>query len=355
MEYILSLSYGKDSLACLGAIEELGWPLDRIVHAEVWATDTIPADLPEMVEFKAKADKIIKERWGIEVEHYRANQSYEDVFYRIKKNSKIGNNGKIYGFPVCVRPWCTGELKQKTVQSIRNKGDIHYLGIAADEAIRIQKNSKPGIKMPLVECNWDEAYCRKWCEENDLLSPIYTTATRGGCWFCHNQRVNQLRLLRKNYPDLWALMLKWDDDSPVTFHADGHTVHDFERRFEMEDKNLVPKDRCFRWKMLEENKMNYSKIIEKLLDLSKKQVQNLLRLGVKSEKECAITIKKGKKKYYCYFNICYMLFSDEPFNIPVVRENKKMNDILLKILKGGCSKAKYSGVIDMNTLNTVLK
>lgn len=57
-EHILSLSYGKDSLACLGAIEALGWPLDRIVHAEVWATDTIPADLPPMVEFKAKADRI---------------------------------------------------------------------------------------------------------------------------------------------------------------------------------------------------------------------------------------------------------------------------------------------------------
>ena len=52
MEYILSLSYGKDSLACLGAIEQLSWPLDRIVHAEVWATDTIPADLPPMVEFR---------------------------------------------------------------------------------------------------------------------------------------------------------------------------------------------------------------------------------------------------------------------------------------------------------------
>lgn len=34
MEHILSLSYGKDSLACLGAIEELGWKLDRIIHAE---------------------------------------------------------------------------------------------------------------------------------------------------------------------------------------------------------------------------------------------------------------------------------------------------------------------------------
>ena len=71
-QHILSLSYGKDSLACLGAIEKLGWQLDRIVHAEIWATDTIPADLPPMVEFKAKADAIIKERYGIEVEHIYA-------------------------------------------------------------------------------------------------------------------------------------------------------------------------------------------------------------------------------------------------------------------------------------------
>lgn len=69
MQHILSLSYGKDSLACLGAIEKLGLPLDRIIHAEVWATDTISADLPPMIEFKKKADKIIKERYGIEVEH----------------------------------------------------------------------------------------------------------------------------------------------------------------------------------------------------------------------------------------------------------------------------------------------
>jgi hypothetical protein len=28
--YVLELSYGKDSLACLGAIEKLGLPLHRI-------------------------------------------------------------------------------------------------------------------------------------------------------------------------------------------------------------------------------------------------------------------------------------------------------------------------------------
>jgi len=102
-----------------------------------------------------------------------------------------------------------------------------------------------------VDIGWDEAYCRKWCEENDLLSPIYTNAARGGCWFCHNQTVDQLRLLRKEYPDLWELLLKWDWDSPITFKPDGRTVHDYDLRFYAEDLGLVPVDRKFRWKVLE--------------------------------------------------------------------------------------------------------
>lgn len=111
MEYILSLSYGKDSLACLGAIEQLGWPLDQIVHAEVFATDTIPADLPPMVEFKAKADKIIMERYRIEVEHVRSKRSYNDIFYMVcggsgRKAEKSKNAGNIYGWPFQRGPWC---------------------------------------------------------------------------------------------------------------------------------------------------------------------------------------------------------------------------------------------------------
>lgn len=109
-EHILSLSYGKDSIACLGAIEALGWPLDRIVHAEVWATDTIPADLPPMVEFKAKADRIIKERWGIEVEHQRAKVTFEEQFYRVRKN-KTTLAMQIYGFPIVRGAWCNSKLK----------------------------------------------------------------------------------------------------------------------------------------------------------------------------------------------------------------------------------------------------
>ena len=237
MEHILSLSYGKDSLACLGAIEHLGWPLDRIVHAEVWATDTIPADLPPMVEFKAKADAIIKERWGIEVEHIRADVSYEEQFYSVFQRGK--RKGTIYGWPYLFGNWCQSGLKVAALDKAKpNGGAIEYIGIAADEPNRFH-NLTETKRSPLVEAGWDEAYCRKWCEENDLLSPIYTTAARGGCWFCHNQGVGQLRLLRRNYPELWAKMLQWDKDSPVSFKADGHTVHDFDRRFQLEDDGLI--------------------------------------------------------------------------------------------------------------------
>lgn len=269
MEHILSLSYGKDSLACLRAIEQLGWPLDRIVHAEVWATDTIQADLPPMVEFKTKADKIIKERWGIEVEHFRADVNYENILYRKVKPETMEKRKEylkwfkrgvvdITGFPSLKCSWCNSRLKMAAIKKATKstKGVIQYIGIAADESNRFHKltDSK---KSPLVELGWDEAYCRQWCEENDLLSPIYTTATRGGCWFCHNQSVDQLRLLRKNYPDLWALMLKWDKDSPVAFRADRHTVHDFDKRFELEDKGFISADdKIFRWSMLDEE-LNY--------------------------------------------------------------------------------------------------
>ena len=145
-----------------------------------------------------------------------------------------------------------------------NTNVVQYLGIAADEPERIERHrGKPGIMLPLVDIGWDEAYCRKWCEENDLLSPIYTDSARGGCWFCHNQGVDQLRFLRQRYPEYWTLLLKWDKDSPVTFHADGRTVHDFEKRFSMEDFGLVPANRKFRWKMLE---IKQNEWLELLLD-----------------------------------------------------------------------------------------
>jgi hypothetical protein len=158
MEHILSLSYGKDSLACLEACKLLGYPIDRVIHAEVWATDTIPAELPPMIEFKAKADRIIKERYGLTVEHITAERerschslnsstpnasiksstenvytdslwceehgviqssksdlsilTYERMFYTVPKKRKDPiYEGKPTGFPMLRHPWCNSKLK----------------------------------------------------------------------------------------------------------------------------------------------------------------------------------------------------------------------------------------------------
>lgn len=189
MEHILSLSYGKDSLACLGAIEKLGLPLDRIIHAEIWATDIIPADLPPMIEFKEKADKIIRVRYGITVEHVRSDKTASDIFYT--KRQRGNRAGEIIGFPMVGGCELQKPLKVFPIGKAQ-KDSITYVGIAYDEPKRFNILSDTKIS-PLVNAEWTEKKCYDWCVENDLLSPIYQTSARGGCWFCHNQSVEQLR------------------------------------------------------------------------------------------------------------------------------------------------------------------
>lgn len=180
--------------------------------------------------------------------------TYEDIFYRIYKEGAVRmQSGKIYGFPMRKGNWCS-RLKLFS-ESPKNEGRkiniVQYLGIAADETARIKKHiGKPNIVLPLVEIGWEEDMCGLISGYQDLLSPSYDTAERDGCWFCHNQGVGQLRLLRRNYPDLWQLLLKWDDDSPVTFKPDGRTVHDFDERFALEDAGLISEFDPWRWAYL---------------------------------------------------------------------------------------------------------
>lgn len=134
----------------------------------------------------------------------------------------------------------------------RKTNIVHYIGIAADEPLRIKKHiDKPDKVLPLVQIGWDEALCGLEATYMDMLSPTYETGERDGCWFCHNQGIKQLRRLRKDYPDLWQKLLRLDLDSPVTFRPDGHTVHDFDRRFAAEDEGLIDPTATFRWAMLD--------------------------------------------------------------------------------------------------------
>ena len=241
-------------------------------------------------------------------------RTYENTFYTEVSTERARareynpdlpchNNGKraIYGFPLIMGAWCNSKLKvnllnqiakgniprhilsevQEAEQDIRIPNDsgelvyrgieninkfskssesevVQYLGIATDEPKRIERHKdKKGIVLPLVDIGWTEADAKQWCIDNDLLSPIYTDkCLRGGCWFCHNQGVDQLRQLRHNYPEYWDLLMKWDLDSPTTFHADGHTIHDFDRRFKAEDEGFISADDRFHWNDLDIQQFN---------------------------------------------------------------------------------------------------
>lgn len=305
-QHIARISYGKDSLKMLEVIHSRGLPLDRITTTDVWATDTIPAWLPEMGAFKDRMDDWIWKNYRIEVERLCARnpdgskKTYEQMFYHvpIRKNSQSvqverererdrrtgckapspdfhltqdttgAKNLKslethIKGWPLSngKLTWCQ-KLKSRVqtpfLPSPTRRAEtniVEYLGIAADEPDRFgQLNDRK--RAPLVEYDIDEDLCGLYCQYSDMLAPTYETSCRDGCWFCHNQGVKQLRHLRKNYPDLWAILLKWDLDSPVTFKADGHTVHDFDRRFQLEDDGFIFPDETFRWRMLDEE-LNY--------------------------------------------------------------------------------------------------
>ena len=88
--------------------------------------------------------------------------------------------------------------------------------------------------MPLVEAGITEPEAYKMCEELGCLAPTYQTGARDGCWFCHNQGVDQLRRLFRDYPELWARLLPLDDDSPTKFKPNGCTLRDYDARFKAE-------------------------------------------------------------------------------------------------------------------------
>lgn len=185
-QHILSLSYGKDSLACLGAIELLGWPLDRIIHAEIWATDTIPADLPPMVEFKKRADEIIRQRWGIEVEHICARDrdgsklTYEKIFYRVpnRKSDDGFEDGTFAGFPYTKGAWCNDRLKTNPLDNAsemvpprRSTGSRCRKESGAIRCSRPEQSTGPHLRFPNLSPTGQLVYRPQ--AKGFLLAPLH--------------------------------------------------------------------------------------------------------------------------------------------------------------------------------------
>ena len=237
---IFSLSFGKDSMATLILAVEQGIPIDRVMYCDIRFNEEISGEHPLMAEWIPEAEQILKERFGITVEH-AFSKTYLEAFYTVKKTGAF--IGEIYGFPCICGAWCNRILKlnaiSKYLRQFNEQTITQFVGIAYDEPKRWERmkskeNSRKKYRSLLVEQNLTEQDAFRICEKYGLLSPMYKSNDeiyRGGCWFCPKQCNADLYSLWKNYPELYGKLLEMEPDSHNTFKPNGVTLESLAEKF----------------------------------------------------------------------------------------------------------------------------
>lgn len=236
---IASISGGKDSLAALVTHIEHGGRCDGAVYCRIMFDNETSAEYPEHEEWlHSKCFPTLEREYGVKTTIVQGPYTYQDCFYR--QYAQGPKTGKIYGFPYLRGPWCNTRLKTRPLKKyVKTLGEhTEIVGIAADEEKRMARKTVTGKVLPLVKYGITERGAAEICERRGLLSPAYSKGrSRLGCWFCHNQRIGELKRLYYDYPPLWEKLVRLDRDSPVMFKP-GLSLTELEWRFYNEGQQL---------------------------------------------------------------------------------------------------------------------
>lgn len=208
MKYIASCSFGKDSIAAILLAIRHQEPLDEAVYCEVMFDKDISGEIPEHREFIYGTAIPVLESMGVKVRVLRAEQTYVGLFTgRITRGPK---KGLLRAFPICGRCAVQRDCKLRPIiqyQKSLPADTVQYIGIAKDEQERLLRLS--GNKVSLLDkYGYTEQDTKQLCREAGLLSPVYEFTDRGGCWFCPNAKLRELRHLYDYHPELWRRMLE---------------------------------------------------------------------------------------------------------------------------------------------------
>jgi len=221
---IISFSGGKDSTAMLLMMLEKGMQVDRII-----CVDTTK-EFPQMYEHIKKVQEMIL---PLKIEIIKIDFDYW-LGERIKAR---GINMAIagYGWPGVFSRWCTA-LKRNAKLKLKNKDDIDFQGIAFDEIHRTEKNKTGEIfKYPLVEWKITEKQALEYCYSKGLdWGGLYEKMHRVSCWCCPLSRIDSLRTLYNDFPELWQELIEMDKKSFRRFRSD-YSVYDLSERFANEN------------------------------------------------------------------------------------------------------------------------
>lgn len=196
---------------------------DMRIDAVVFADTTM--EFPPMYEHIDRVEQFLKAERGIPVTRLKAKQSFEQfMFDAMKEDNERAIPG--YGWPNISVRWCTWALKVQTIQAFSRTlaaTPYHYIGFAADETKRLQrkKNQHPMKRYPLVEWGVTEAEALAACyREGYTWNGLYEHFSRVSCWCCPLKNLNELRILRELYPEIWVELRRLDDRAIAQFGRD---------------------------------------------------------------------------------------------------------------------------------------
>lgn len=245
--WILSFSGGKDSTA-LGLEwlkrhqqDPVTYPFHEVVYCDTGM------EFPAMIEHINRLEQIFTDA-GIKFTRLKHEKSFEYFMFehQATRKDRMLRQFAGYSWPDSRCRWCTGTLKiqvvAKYIRMLEKTFTVYKMvGLAADEQKRIEKanNQNPNHHHPLAEWGWTEADCLKYCYEAGFdWGGLYKIFHRVSCWCCPLQSLDELRNLRKHFPELWAKLLDMEHRTWRTFRAD-YSVDQLEIRFAFEEERLA--------------------------------------------------------------------------------------------------------------------
>ena len=243
MKHIASCSFGKDSIATILLAIENNEPLDGAVFSEVMfdLKRNISGENPEHIEWIYAVAIPKLEALGCQVEVVRAERDYVSYFKKILV--KGPRKGKAIGFPIggmcAIQRDCKVAPIHKWYKQF-TEPITQYVGIAADEPRRLARLKSNQISL-LDKYGYTEEMAMSKCKEYGLVSPIYESSHRGGCWFCPNCKIKVFAAFRKAHPELWEELSKLSYTPNLCTYGFkyGMTVQEVEARMDALDAQLT--------------------------------------------------------------------------------------------------------------------
>lgn len=239
-KHIAMCSFGKDSLATILLALEHNEPLDEALFVEVMFDKErgISGEVPEHIEWVKGYAIPMLGNMGVKTKILHSDKDYMYFFTNAVGGGRY--KGRLYGFPIAQRCFINRDCKIRPInQYIKDQGNVvQYVGIAADEYKRLARLKGQNKISLLARYGYTENMAKKLCEKYNLLSPIYRTSERNGCWFCPNCRIKDFVMLRKGHPELWGELERLSHTPNLCSYGFkwGKTVQEVEKEMDKYDK-----------------------------------------------------------------------------------------------------------------------